>query len=372
MNYQESVASWQAHRGEYEAKGIIMPGVVTYLPDEWKSNSALAMDAIPDLAMDAQPQLMTDPSAGMPLMLSSAISPDVFRILFTPNKAIEVLGEQKQGDWTMDVTFFPIVEGTGEVSSYGDYNDNGRAGINVAWPQRQQYIFQCIEEYGERELDRAALMKLNLAAEIDNSAAMVIDKFRNYSYFFGVSGLQNYGFLNDPSLPAATTPVTKAAGGTAWVDATTGQPRATANEIYMDFQTLFYQLVKQSGGLVQQDTEMLLALGTTSGTGLTATNSFNVNVNDLIQKNFPNVKIVTAVQYNALSATNSQGVAAGNFAQLWAMELEGQRTGFAAYSEKFRQHPIIRHMSSFRRKVSAGTWGAIIRAPFAVASMVGI
>jgi hypothetical protein len=184
--------------------------------------------------------------------------------------------------------------------------------------------------------------------------------------------LQNYGLLNDPSLSAPITPSTKAAGGTAWVDTTTGQPKATPNEVYADIQALFYQLVKQTGGLVQQDTPMLLTLGTKAGVGLTNANSFAVNVNKLLEDNFPNLKVETAVQYNALGAGDTQGFAGGNFAQLWALEIDGQRTGFAAYSEMMREHPIIRHMSSFRQKASGGVWGAVIRVPMAVASIVGI
>jgi hypothetical protein len=369
MDYNEAVATWQAHLPEMEMRGIVLPNVRMYVPDEWKHNSALAMDT---LAMDAQPQLALDPSSALPVMLTSMIDPETTRILFTPNKAINILGEEKRGDWTMDVMFFPVIEPTGEVSSYGDYNNNGRAGVNATWPQRQQYLYQVIMEYGERELDRAALGKINLATEIRNAAATVMNKFRNYVYFFGVQGLQNYGLLNDPSLSAPITPSTKAAGGTAWVDTTTGQPKATPNEVYADIQALFYQLVKQTGGLVQQDTPMLLTLGTKAGVGLTNANSFAVNVNKLLEDNFPNLKVETAVQYNALGAGDTQGFAGGNFAQLWALEIDGQRTGFAAYSEMMREHPIIRHMSSFRQKASGGVWGAVIRVPMAVASIVGI
>jgi hypothetical protein len=52
--------------------------------------------------------------------------------------------------------------------------------------------------------------------------------------------------------------------------------------------------------------------------------------------------------------------------------VEGQQTGFAAYNEKMRAHAIIKAMSSFKQKVSAGTWGTVIRQPFAIASMIGV
>ena len=105
---------------------------------------------------------------------------------------------------------------------------------------------------------------------------------------------------------------------------------------------------------------------------LTATNSFNVNVSDLLKKNFPNLKVVTAVQYGALSASNPQGVAAGNFVQMIAGNIEGQDTGYMAFNEKMRAHQIVPGMSNWMQKVTGGTWGAIVRMPAAIKGMVGV
>jgi hypothetical protein len=55
-----------------------------------------------------------------------------------------------------------------------------------------------------------------------------------------------------------------------------------------------------------------------------------------------------------------------------ADDVEGQRTGFCAFNEKMRAHPIIRAASSFKQKMTAGTWGAVIRFPAGIASMVGV
>jgi hypothetical protein len=105
---------------------------------------------------------------------------------------------------------------------------------------------------------------------------------------------------------------------------------------------------------------------------LTTTNSFNVNVFDLLKKNFPNIRFETAVQYGVITATNPQGIAGGNLVQMIAEEIEGQDTGYCSFNEKMRAHPIVRAMSSFKQKVTAGTWGAIIRMPVAIASLLGV
>lgn len=363
MNIQEAQAAWMADSPHFESRGVFLPGVKSYIPDDYKRNYGLAMDA--------QPTLVTDPNSAIPSFLTTMIDPSIFKVLFAPNNAVKIFGEVRKGTWLDETAMFPVVEYTGEVSSYGDYNENGRTGVNTNWPQRQAYLWQTISEYGERELERAGLARINWVSEIGQAAATIMNKYSNLTYFFGVAGLQNYGLLNDPNLGATLTPSTKAAGGTKWINAS-NVIVATANEIYGDIESVYIQLVSQTAGLVDQETSMVLALSPLSAAALTATNSFNVNVYDLLKKNFPKIRIETAVQYGALSASNPQGVAAGNMMQLIAENIEGQDTGYCAFNEKMRSHPIIRATSSFKQKLTGGSWGAIIRMPIGFASMTGI
>lgn len=363
MNIQEAMAAYASHQPYLAARGVTLPDVVAYVPDEFKRNFDLAMDALPALA--------TQPNSAVPAFLTTMIDPAVFKILFAPNRAAVILGEVRKGTWLDETAMFPTIEHTGEVSSYGDFAENGRTNVNTNWPQRQAYLFQVIKEYGDRELERAGLARINWVSEIDQGAATVLNKFANFTYFFGVQGLQNYGLLNDPALTAAITPATKAAGGIKWFT-TGGNPNATANEVYNDIQSMFYQLINQTQGLVEADTKMVLAMSPQSEVALTNTNTFNVNVFDLLKKNYPNIRFETAVQYGVTSSSNPQGQSAGNMVQLIAEEIEGQLTGYAAYNEKMHAQPIVRQLSSFRQKVLAGTWGVILRQPFAVSTMIGV
>ena len=182
------------------------------------------------LAMDAQPALVTTSNAGIPAFLSTYLDPKLIEVLVSPMKATEIVGsEEKKGDFTTETIMFEVVENTGEVSSYGDYNENGSAGINVDFPQRQSYLYQTITQWGERQLERAGLAKLDFASRINMASILTLNKFQNLSYFFGVGGLQNYGLLNDPNLLPALTPAIKAAGGTEWLNPTTFEPNATAH-----------------------------------------------------------------------------------------------------------------------------------------------
>lgn len=370
MNIQEAIAQWKADQQHWERLGAYAPTVRAYIPDEFKTDFALAMDALSQMGFDAQPGLMTDPNSAVPALLTTLIDPAVYKILFSPNKAAVIFDEVRKGTWIDETTMFPSVEHTGEVSSYGDFSENGRAGVNTNWPQRQSYLFQTIKEYGERELERAGLARINWVTEIDQAAAVVLNKFSNFTYFFGVQGLQNYGLLNDPNLSASLTPAPKGWGGVQWINQ--GIVKATANEVYTDIQSLFYQLQVQTNGLVDAETKLVLAMSPQVEVALTATNTFNVNVHDLLKKNFPNIRFENAVQYGQINAANPQGLAAGNMVQMLAEEIEGQDVGYCAFNEKMRAHAIIKHLSSFRQKVTAGTWGSVIRMPFAIVSMIGV
>ena len=336
--------------------GIHFNGAQDYLPPEFRHNFALAMDA--------QPALVTQSNSAIPAYLTQWVDPNIIKILVAPMKAAQIMGEVKKGDWLTDTAMFPVVERTGEASSYGDFNNNGHVGSNVNWPQRQSYYYQTVTQWGERELERMGLARINWVAQLNEASVLVLNKFQNKTYFFGVEGLQNYGILNDPGLSAPIQPGPKAFGLQAhgpWI--TSGVVTATANEIFTDIQSLFSLLVAQSQGLVQMDSRMKLCMSPGSEVALTATNSFNVNVADLLKKNFPNITIETAVEY---------ATSAGNVVQLIVDSVEGQETGYVAFNEKLRAHPIVVDMSAFKQKKSQGTWGAIILQPFGVAQMLGV
>ncbi len=367
MNMQQAIARWASDAPRLAEAGAIFPYVQQYLLPEWKKNVNLAMDAV----APTQPALSTTANAGIPVWLTTIIDPDVIEILFAPNKAAEIYSEVKKGSWVDTTIMFEVIEHTGEVSSYGDYSTNGSSNANTNFPNRQSYLFQTIKQYGDLELDRAGLAKVSWVAELDKAAALAMNKYLNFTYFFGVANLLNYGGLNDPNLSAALTPATKAATGTAWVNAS-GQIVATANEIYADIQALWIQLVAQTGGLIDQNTSVVLAMSPQSSIALTATNSFNVNVSDLLKKNFPNIRIETAVQYGAVTAANPQGNAAGNLVQMYAPTIEGQKAAYSAFNEKMRMHRLVPDISSYKQKVTGGSWGTVIRMPMAFVQMVGV
>ena len=299
------------------------------------------------LAMDAQPGLTTVGNSGIPAWMLNYVDPQLIEIILQPTKAAEVFGEMKKGDWTTETATFMTVEPTGEVSSYGDYNNNGVSGVNVNFPQRQSYHYQVFTRWGEREVARAGEAKIDYVARVNEASVNALNRFQNKTYLFGVKGLQNYGVLNDPSLPVSTV------AAKTWAN-------STGEEVYESIRKLFQTLLKQTGGKIDMNTPLLLVCSPTASVDLTKTNQYNVNVIDQLKKNFPNLRIETIPEYSAAS---------GETVQLIVEELDGQRTLDCAFTEKMRAHNMVLEASSVKQKKSQGTWGAIIYRPFCIATM---
>lgn len=370
MDVQTAIATCRSDFAYLDGRGVrFEPGAVPriYVSDDELKGASF------NLAYDALPTLSTEASSGIPMQLLNFIDPQVYEILFAPLKVAEALGgeEVQRGSWEDISAMFPVEESTGEVSSYDDYSSSGMSGLNMNWPQRENYVFQTVVGYGEMEVARAAKARINIVSGKEKSAATNLARFANFTYAFGVQGVQNYGTINDPNLSASITPALKAYGGTSWFSG--GVVRATANEIYTDIQSTITQLITQGDGQIDAETPMTMVYSAVIQQAFTTINAFGINVYDMLKKGYPNLKHLAGVQqYGTKSTQNSQGLAGGNLVQIIAPNVAGQQTGFCAYSEKQRAHPVIRELSAYRQKKTAGTWGSVIRMPFAIASLLGV
>jgi hypothetical protein len=336
------------HRGRLALDGIVIPQGMKYLPQDWRKSASLAMDA--------QPGLITAPNSGIPAPFTTYIDPKAIKVVYAPTTAAEFYGEEKVGDWTQDEAMFPLTELTGFTSAYNDFSQNGKAGANVNWESRQSFHFEVFTRWGEREMARYGEARLDWAALQSEASAETLNRAMNNAYFYGVTNLKCYGGLNDPSLPAAITPGTKAAGGYTWAV-------ATALEIYHDFQLLYQQLQTQMPALVNMSSEMDCGIPNTIEPFLATNVQFGLTVMDMIKKAFPNVKFTVIPQF----ITGS-----GNLIQLKLRSVNGMPVTKAAFTEKMRIHPTITLASGWEQKKSAGTWGNIIRYPIAIVQMLGV
>lgn len=367
-----------ALRAELAQRGVYFPPNAILAPDamakdameaarahSWRRDYLIAADANPSLvspelrgAMDAQPGLVTTPNAGIPLLFTSIVDPQVVRVVFQPLNATDIYGgEAQKGSWVDQVAYFPLVEPMGQVAAYGDYSNNGSLDVNAQWTPRQPYGYQTFKRYGEKQLAQWGRAGLNYNAELDAARVLKFNQFQNGTYFYGVAGLVNYGALNDPSLIASIAPYTKAAGGTAWTN-------ATADEIYNDIGLkLYVQLVTQMGGNIKSDAVMTLALSNFREPFLDRKTQYGLTVRQYLTQTFPNLTIKTAPQFQTPN---------GDLVQLILPTYDGVQTVVPAYTEKLRTHALVVEHSAWSQKMSGGTWGSIVRRPIAIAQMLGI
>ena len=296
-----------------------------------------------------------DPNTAVPAYMSVYANPRVIEILTAKRNYKAIAPEVKNGDWSTAFTQFRALELTGTVTPYQDYDANGQANVNTNFPTRQQYRFQTTLRVGDLEQDVNAAARIDLFAEKQRSAATLLEISFNKYAFYGVSGMNIYGLLNDPNLNADLTPTTGTAGNT-WT-------LKTADEIMSDFAKMYGKLYERSNGWIDGNTRTKLVIAPAALEELNKVNAFGASVKKMLADTYPNMEILSAPEM----VTGS-----GNLAMILADEVNGQPTVEFGYSEKYKAHSIIRDSSSMYQKISAGTYGAIVYMPFAIVTMLGV
>lgn len=316
----------------------------------------LANDSIDQLANDAA--MVTAANSGVPVEFTSYIDPMVIPILTATRGAREIFGEAKKGDWTTSYARFQTSEITGEVEAYTDYGQGGASDVNPTFPVRTQYIYQTNIRYGDREVDVASRARLQLAADKQRAAATVIDIASNKFALYGVAGLEIYGLLNDPNLPANVSPLPNADNQkTLWNEKST-------KEIYEDVLYLFGKMADRGAGHIDANTELVLATSPATQVQLGKATDFNISARQMLETYFPKIRFVALPEL--ATATG------GNSILLVAPTIEGLPTAQIGFSEKFRAMRLIPESSSFHQKFVGSSYGTIIYRPFAIGRMTGV
>lgn len=308
--------------------------------------------------MDAAP--VTAGNTGVPVEMTTYFDPKVVEILTRPLRARRIAPDVIKGDATTTTAKFSQAEPVGATAPYSDFSQAGHADSNANWVARDAYLFQTIRQLGDLEIQMSAEARINLEMQTQRAAALILDTDCNKFAFNGVAGRRNYGLLNDPGLNATIAPTTVTAG-TTW-------DKKTAREIFADVLKLYSELVKQMGGNDQigdagVESPLILALSSESYTLLGTTTDYGVTALDMVKNYFQNIEFVTAPEYVTTG---------GKLMQLILKEYEGQRTVETGQTEKFHAFPIVRQLSGYRQKFRAGTLGALIYRPAAIAGMLGI
>lgn len=315
----------------------------------------LANDSIDQLANDAA--MVTAANSGVPVEFTSYIDPMVIPILTATHGAREIFGEVKKGDWTTSYARFQTSEITGEVEAYTDYGQGGASDVNPTFPVRTQYIYQTNIRYGDREVDVASRARLQLAADKQRAAATVIDIASNKFALYGVAGLEIYGLLNDPNLPADVSSLPNANDKTLWAEKST-------KEIYEDVLHLFGKMADRGAGHIDANTELVLATSPATQVQLGKATDFNISARQMLETYFPKIRFVALPELAKETG--------GTSILLVAPTIEGLPTAQIGFSEKFRAMRLIPESSSFHQKFVGSSYGTIIYRPFAIGKMTGV
>lgn len=298
-----------------------------------------------------------DPNAMVPAYMRAYVTPTIIEELTAIRAYKEISSEVKNGDFTTSFASFRCIEFTGDVQPYGDYDGNGQSNTNQNYPIREQYRFQTTIKCGDLEQEMNAKAKIDLLSEKQRAAAINIDIAFNKFALYGVAGKAVYGLLNDPSLNASLTPIS-VGGVTAW----SGKD---ANQQFDDIVKLMSSLYNGAGGHITKRTKTKMLVSTDVMALMDKTNTYGLSTYDMVRKNYPEMEIVCVPElYDSATSTSTIMVLAD--------EVLGQKTVEFGYTDKWYAHAMVRKLSSLEQKISAGTMGAVVYLPFAIATMTGV
>jgi hypothetical protein len=308
------------------------------------------------MALDAAIPMITQANVGIPEMFATYLDPEVVEILTAPLMAEKLFPAAKVGEWKDQQTMFRESEHVGTVEAYSDFGKGVTADANFNFPTRQIFRFQTLIECGDLEQEVAAAAKIALLAEKQQAAAKAIAIARNEIELHGVSGMSIYGILNEPNLPAAISPTVEGSA-TAWKD-------KSATAIYNDILALFEDLQSRCQGLVDFNTEMVLAVPPSLNAYLAKATALGVSpAMELISKHFPNLRVEVVPQLT------SAGV---DSVMLIAQSIMGGKVGRCGFTDVLRPSRVVLEHTAMSQKWSSSSAGCLLYRPMGVSTMSGL
>ena len=333
------------YRQELQERGIDIAGLKGIL-----GKGTAALDADTGL-----PTGVIAANVSIPIELLTFFDPQIIEVLFAPRNATKLFKETVKGDWTTERRKYQLSEISGNVAPYGDYSENGEADLNVNWVAQDSFKLQTTIRYGDLETAKAGAAKVALIAGKQKSAAILLEIINNKIYFYGISGLDIYGILNHPLLPAALTPTTGAStSATGWAD-------KTANEIFEDFIKIIGDLIEKSDGLITANDKFIAGISTSLMAYLNKTNKYGLSVLDLVKKNYPGLAFESVPEFHLTS---------GDYLYINPVEVLGQLVGECVSNQKLRTFQVIPGLSSYKQKAASANMGFSLYQPFAISRML--
>ncbi len=309
-----------------------------------------------DAVMDADSGVPTNISSaniGVPVELLTYISEKPIKVLTAPRNATKLFKEIVQGDWTTERLKYRLAEEIGNVAPYQDYSELGVSDVNNEWIPTDVFRFQTMIKYGDLEVARNAQAKVALVEGKQSSAANTLALYGNRYYMFGVNGLNIYGIVNHPLLPASLTPAT-VGGQTSW-------SAKGADAIYDDCVAIVNNLIANSQSLITAADKLKMGISSNLLGYLNKKNTFGLSVIAMLKDSYQGIEIIPIPEF----ATE-----AGDYVAIFPEEVLGNPVGECVTPMKLRTFQVIPEASSFKQKAASATCGWRLYMPFAYSRML--
>jgi Uncharacterized protein conserved in bacteria (DUF2184) len=275
--------------------------------------------------------------------------------------------EFQQGQWATTNIKLPTLAYLGQSAPYADFGGAGNTSVNTNWVDRETVRLQRTITYGDLAVAQMSMGKIDYVAALREALANLVALDQDEINFFGYSGINVFGMLNDPNLNATIPAPASAANPSSgqWI-------YKTFTEIIFDINTMVNAIVARAGGNADSyNDKFYLALPPAVVTYLNDPNSFGVNsVKAYIQNTYPNMEIVQA---QFLQGSGSPiGASNPNYALMIWEKLGGQECVLNAFSSLWNSHGVVREISYFNEKISYTVSGSIVTMPAGVQIMSGI
>lgn len=298
-----------------------------------------------------------------PIQFLQAWLPDFIKVVTAPRLIDELIGVATVGDWETEEVVQGILEMTGTAQPYTDRGNVVMASSNFNAERRTVVRFESGLEVGQLEEARSAAMRVSLASEKRNAAALALEIRRNSVGFYGYNdgAGRTYGLLNDPNLPAYVS-VPTYSGATLW-------SAKTYLQLVSDLRTIFEALRVKSKGLINPEggDKITLALPVASIGYLGVVSDYGNSVRDWLAKTYPGVRVIAVPELDGANGGSNAGYL---YAETFSAAGSGN-TFLQAVPARVRALGVEKRIKSYAEASGNATAGVFCRYPVAVYRFTG-
>lgn len=279
-----------------------------------------------------------------------------------PMKIDEILGLTAAGNWADHEVVQKTLEHVGEAKEYGDNANTHLASWNVNYVRRGVVRFEDGFRVGKLEEARSAAIDVNSASEKRAAAVMSLNLKRNDVGFNGwnsTNGTNVYGLLNDPSLPAYET------AAATWA-------ASSAEVIYEQVKTALSRLRTISKDMIDPTSHSItLACATAVVDQLNKTNTYGITVYDLLAKNYPQLRIVSAPQFDAADGGDNVAYFIADTV-VDGVSTDGNQAIVQIVPSRYQVLGSTITAKGYEEAATNATAGVMVKRPYAVQRLSGI